>query len=82
MKLFYSIAAVAAQEMLFANDAPKVIVDLYYEAQCNGCRDAITHSFKKAMHTEGFLDMAEVNLYPYGNAHEKKKLFGGYTYKC
>ena len=41
------------------------------ESECPGCRQMITGSFKEAFAAEGFLDMAEVNLFPYGNASEK-----------
>ena len=50
--------------------ADKIQVELYYESQCPGCRQAINTSFLTAMKTEGFFDMAEVKLYPYGNARE------------
>lgn len=48
----------------------KVVIDLYYESQCPACRSQVTGNFKRAMETPGFLNMAEVNLYPYGNARE------------
>ena len=45
----------------------KVVVELYYESQCPGCREMLTTSFKEAFQSEGFLDMADVTLVPYGN---------------
>ena len=51
------------------NDA-KVVVDLYYESQCPGCRETITTSFADAVKADGFFNMATLNLMPYGNAHE------------
>lgn len=48
----------------------KVQIDLYYESQCPACRYQVTNNFKTAMETPGFLDMAIVNLHPYGNARE------------
>ena len=53
-----------------ATASDKVAVELYYESQCPGCRSTITGSFAKAFSHTDFLDMAEVTLYPYGNAHE------------
>jgi len=50
--------------------AQKVQVELYYESQCPGCRATITGSFAEAFTHDDLLDMADVNLYPYGNAHE------------
>merc|ERR1712083_329984 len=50
--------------------ADKVKVQLFYESQCPGCRETITTSFATAFAAPDFLNMAEVTLYPYGNAHE------------
>jgi len=60
----------------------KVMVELYYEAQCPGCREMVTTSFYKAFQTEGFLDMAEVAFVPYGNAQETKTASGSYEFEC
>ena len=60
----------------------KVVIDLYYESQCPACRDQVTNNFKKAMETKGFLDMAEVNLHPYGNARERLNSKGEWDFTC
>jgi interferon gamma-inducible protein 30 len=60
----------------------KVRVELYYESQCPGCREMVTTSFYKAFQTEGFLDMAEVEFVPYGNAQETKTESGTYEFEC
>jgi interferon gamma-inducible protein 30 len=57
-----------------AND--KIKIDLYYESQCPGCKQMITTSFAAAMKADGFLDMAELNFWPYGNAHESQTSSG------
>ena len=62
-----------------AND--KIKIDLYYESQCPGCKQMITTSFADAMKADGFLDMAEVNLWPYGNARETQTS-SGWTFSC
>ena len=62
--------------------ADKVQVELYYESQCPGCRQTINTSFKSALETEGFFDMAEVKLYPYGNAKTTEVSLGKYSYTC
>ena len=69
-----SIALLAAIGV--ASAADKVKIDLFYESQCPGCRQMITTSFAEAFKADGFLDMAEVNLWPYGNAHEKQTATG------
>ena len=56
--------------MAVAAFAQKVQVELYYESQCPGCRSTITGSFAKAFAHTDLLDMADVRMYPYGNAHE------------
>ena len=66
-----SFALLALFGMASAADV-KVKVDLYYESECPGCKSMITTSFDEAYKAKGFLDMAEVNLMPYGNAHEYK----------
>ena len=45
-------------------------MELYFESLCPYCQDAITGSFAEAFSTPGFLDMADVLLVPFGNAHE------------
>ena len=78
MKIF-ALAALAAAAL--ATD-DKVKVELYYESQCPGCRQTITTSFKQAFAAEGFLDMAEVQLVPYGNASEKEGVTGLWEFTC
>ena len=74
MKFAFALASVA-----YAAD--KVQVQLFYESQCPGCRSMITTSFATAFATEGFLDMADVTLYPYGNAHETAS-GDSWTFSC
>jgi interferon gamma-inducible protein 30 len=50
--------------------AEKVRVELYFESLCPYCQDDITGVFAEAFNTPGFLDMADVLMVPYGNAHE------------
>ena len=63
-----SFAAIALSATLVA--AEKVKVELYYESLCPYCQADITGSFAEAFATPGFLDMADVVMIPYGNAHE------------
>ena len=50
--------------------AQKLSIHLYYESQCPGCRDTITRSFANAFEHRDLLKMADISLFPYGNAHE------------
>lgn len=64
-----------------SNDG-KIMIDLYYESQCPGCRQMITESFAEAFKADGFLNMANVNFWPYGNAHEKQTSSGSWDFTC
>jgi len=66
----------------WATDNEKVKIELYYESQCPGCRQMVTTSFYEAFQAEGFLDMAEVEFVPYGNAQETKTASGTYEFRC
>lgn len=59
----------------------KIKIDLYYESQCPGCKQMITTSFAEAMKADGFLDMAELNFWPYGNARETETS-SGWEFTC
>ena len=72
----------SAFEERVVTDDEKVMIELYYESQCPGCRDMVTNSFSKAFQTEGFLDMAEVEFVPYGNAKETETTSGSYQFEC
>jgi interferon gamma-inducible protein 30 len=60
----------------------KVVVDLYYESQCPGCKATITGSFADAVKADGFFNMATINLWPYGNAHETQTSSGSWDFTC
>eukprot|EP00537_Pseudo-nitzschia_pungens_P003327 CAMPEP_0172364814 /NCGR_PEP_ID=MMETSP1060-20121228/7856_1 /TAXON_ID=37318 /ORGANISM="Pseudo-nitzschia pungens, Strain cf. cingulata" /LENGTH=332 /DNA_ID=CAMNT_0013087913 /DNA_START=67 /DNA_END=1065 /DNA_ORIENTATION=- len=65
------------------NNGDKISVELYFESQCPGCRAVLTESFKEAFAAEGFLDMADITLVPYGNAKETGPTASGtYYYEC
>ena len=61
--------------------ADKVQIQLFFESQCPGCRNMITHSFATAFAAPDFLNMADVTLYPYGNAHEEAS-GDSWTFSC
>ena len=63
-----SFVAIALSATIVA--AEKVRVELYYESLCPYRQADITGSFAEAFATPGFLDMADVVMIPYGNAHE------------
>ena len=59
----------------------KIKIELYYEAQCPGCRDTITRSFKAAYDAPAFLKMAEITLVPFGNA-KVNGTSAPYSFEC
>ena len=77
-----AVAEASEPTAVAVGDDEKVMVELYYESQCPGCREMVTTSFYKAFQTEGFLDMAEVAFVPYGNAQETKTDSGSYEFEC
>jgi interferon gamma-inducible protein 30 len=62
--------------------ADKIKIDLFFESQCPGCKQMITTSFAEAMKADGFLNMAEVNFWPYGNAHMTYTTETGFEFTC
>ena len=77
MKFF--ILALLTIAVFCKND--KVSVDLYSESLCPFCRQTIQTSFKQAHNTKDFYEIAEVNIYAYGNANEVKN-GSYYSYTC
>ena len=78
---FINIAVIAGAVSAYRAD-DKIKVDLYYEAQCPYCRDQLVNNFWTAYNTEGFSDMAVVNILPYGNAHESQSDSGNWVFSC
>ena len=62
-----SFAAIILSATLAA--AQKVQVQLQFESLCPYCQDDIKGSFATAFAHPDFLDMADVLMVPYGNAH-------------
>jgi len=62
-------------------EAP-VLVELYYESFCPGCRAFLTGMLYPAYDKLKDTGVMEVVLYPYGNAHEKQNPDGSYSFQC
>jgi len=63
-----------------AND-DKILIEMYTESLCPDCIAFIKNSFSHAINTLNFFDIAELKLYPYGNAKEESSS-GSYQYTC
>jgi len=61
----------------FAADAPKVKVELYFEAQCPGCQQFTTGALKDVLSKPDMVDIIDLKLVPYGNT--KQNTDGSFT---
>jgi len=59
----------------------KIVIEMYTESLCPDCIAFLKNSFSKAINTLNFFDIAELKLYPYGNAKESEAS-GLYQYTC
>ncbi|EAR89365.1 gamma-interferon-inducible lysosomal thiol reductase (macronuclear) [Tetrahymena thermophila SB210] len=64
-KIYIFLAALLVLSS-YADD--RVVVDLYYESLCPGCQNFIETELTPAIHVEGFETIANIRLFPYGNA--------------
>lgn len=62
-----------------AQEAKPVNITLYYESLCGGCEYFINKQYYPAFQAIG--SIMNVNLVPYGNAHERKK-GGKWVFSC
>jgi len=63
-------------------DNKPVIIELYYESFCGGCRDFIAQQLFPAYQKLYSTGIFQIGLYPYGNAEEKQNPDGTYQFKC
>jgi len=63
-------------------DSAPVLVELFYESFCPGCRAFITTMLYPAFDKLKDTGIMEVRLWPYGNAHESQKPDGSWQFKC
>ena len=77
-----ALATATQTQVETAADADtKLYINLYYEALCPYCRNEITTNIRTAMLTPGFSDMADLEIFPFGNAKEKVN-GSSWTYTC
>ena len=65
-----------------SQDSAPVLVELFYESFCPGCRAFITTMLYPAFDKLKDTGIMEVRLWPYGNAHESQKPDGSWEFKC
>ena len=59
----------------------KIRIEAYTESLCMDCMNFIKSSLAEAIRTPGFFDMADVIVYPYGNAYQKQAI-GEWIFTC
>jgi len=78
----YVMSLQGSNSLVVGVDDSPVLVELYYESLCPGCRAFLTTSlyptFLKLQNT----GLLKVNLYPYGNGHQKQKADGSWEFTC
>ena len=67
-------ACVQAQE--------KLQISLYTESLCPYCIQLITGSVAGAVNAPGFFDMVDLQIFPYGNAHETQSGSSSWAFTC
>jgi len=60
----------------------RVKIDFYSEAFWPGCEGVYLNSVAKALKADGFLEMCDLNVWPYGNAHEVQRTDGSWSFSC
>lgn len=55
--------------LCFSSEDGKQKITIAYESECPGCTQLLSGTIQQALNKEGFLDMVDLTLLPYGNAH-------------
>jgi len=71
-----------SNSMIIAIDDAPVLVELYYESFCPGCRAFITTMLYPAFDKLRDSGIMKIAIYPYGNAHETKSADGSWKFDC
>jgi len=71
-----------SDSMIIAVDDTPVLVELYYESLCPGCRAFLTTMLYPAFDRLRDSGIMKVAIYPYGNAHESENPDGTWKFDC
>lgn len=71
-----------SDSMIVAVDDSPVLVELYYESFCPGCRAFINTMLYPAFDKLRDSGIMKIAIYPYGNAHESKNPDGTWKFDC
>jgi len=64
------------------HDHSPVLVELYYESLCPGCRAFVTGSLYAAYTLLQDTGIMKIAMYPYGNAHQSQNPDGSWSFEC
>merc|ERR550519_327810 len=67
---------------IVARDDSPVLVELYYESLCPGCKHFITTMLYPTFDKLKDTGIIKIAMYPYGNAHETQNPDGSWKYEC
>jgi interferon gamma-inducible protein 30 len=73
--------ALAVVLVVCASAADKVQIDVYAESLCPDCREYVTGQLEIAFNTANLSEIADINVWPYGNAHESQ-ISSTYSFTC
>ena len=60
----------------------RIKIDFYGESLCSDCQRAMSTSLKRLIYADGFDKMCNLNIWPYGNAHEVANPDGTWSFTC
>jgi len=78
----YVISDDISDSIIIGVDDSPVLVELYYESFCPGCRAFITTMLYPTFDKLRDAGIMKVGIYPYGNAHQTKNADGSWTFDC
>merc|ERR1711862_678776 len=78
----YVISDDISDSIIIGVDDSPVLVELYYESFCPGCRNFITTMLYPTFDKLRDAGIMKVAIYPYGNAHESKNPDGSWKFDC
>ena len=80
--LGYVIDLDNSDSLLITVDDSPVLVELYYESLCPGCRNFISTMLFPAFDKLRDTGIVEFGLYPYGNAQQAQNRDGSWNFTC
>lgn len=81
MKYLVLAALLAVSLAISIPNDDRVLIELYEESLCPDCLSFLLSSFKKAINTADIYKIADIRIYPYGNARWAKN-GSTYSFTC